>query len=73
MMLRHPLRVATIVTVLVAGAGCGIKGPLYLPTQPAPGSAPAAAPVPAPNPGAADASRTGSAPATSTAPAVRLP
>jgi predicted small lipoprotein YifL len=53
MMLRH-FRIATAAILLLAAAGCGIKGPLVLPPPPAasteakpaaPASPPAAAPA----------------------------
>ncbi|WP_408639470.1 LPS translocon maturation chaperone LptM [Noviherbaspirillum autotrophicum] len=45
----HLIRLGAAAALLFAAAGCGQKGPLYLPAKPQPvASAPAAQPAPAP-------------------------
>jgi len=48
MMLRDSLRAVALMAIALACAGCGIKGPLYLPPKAEPGS-PAATPSAAPS------------------------
>ncbi len=74
MMLRHPLRTVAVVALVLACAGCGIKGPLYLPPRetPATDAAPPAAP-PAATPPVSPGPSSPPLPPTATPPVERKP